>query len=154
MRLQIYKLFLTNGLVFPRFYNIFATLTRRSIAFSITEGPGRKFLPHPQDATSITTRPSLPDATSPDGGIGRRAGLKHQWSNPCRFDPGSGYTRMQVLDFQTLAFSFSFLHHDCTTENFVDCRSLAGYQVHLFRKTALGSLFFRGIKSSFTMFLH
>ena len=30
--------------------------------------------------------------TSPDGGIGRRAGLKHQWSNPCRFDPGSGYT--------------------------------------------------------------
>ena len=30
-------------------------------------------------------------AKSPDGGIGRRAGLKHQWSNPCRFDPGSGY---------------------------------------------------------------
>ena len=28
----------------------------------------------------------------PDGGIGRRAGLKHQWSNPCRFDPGSGYS--------------------------------------------------------------
>ena len=27
----------------------------------------------------------------PDGGIGRRAGLKHQWSNPSRFDPGSGY---------------------------------------------------------------
>ena len=115
MRLQIYKLFLTNGLVFPRFYNIFAALTRRSIAFSITEGPGRKFLPHPQDATSITTRPSLPDATSPDGGIGRRAGLKHQWSNPCRFDPGSGYTQMQVLDFQTLAFFFFLfaprLHH-------------------------------------------
>ena len=31
------------------------------------------------------------DEGSPDGGIGRRAGLKHQWSNPCRFDPGSGY---------------------------------------------------------------
>ena len=31
--------------------------------------------------------------TSPDGGIGRRAGLKHQWSNPCRFDPGSGYEK-------------------------------------------------------------
>ena len=31
--------------------------------------------------------------TSPDGGIGRRAGLKHQWSNPCRFDPGSGYKK-------------------------------------------------------------
>src|SRR5574344_2592750 len=28
---------------------------------------------------------------SPDGGIGRRAGLKHQWSNSSRFDPGSGY---------------------------------------------------------------
>ena len=27
----------------------------------------------------------------PDGGIGRRAGLKHQWGNPSRFDPGSGY---------------------------------------------------------------
>ena len=29
---------------------------------------------------------------SPDGGIGRRAGLKHQWGNPSRFEPGSGYT--------------------------------------------------------------
>ena len=28
---------------------------------------------------------------SPDGGIGRRAGLKHQWSNPSRFEPESGY---------------------------------------------------------------
>ena len=27
----------------------------------------------------------------PDGGIGRRAGLKHQWGNPSRFEPGSGY---------------------------------------------------------------
>ena len=116
MRLQIYKLFLTNGLVFPRFYNIFATLTRRSIAFSIAEGPGRKFLLHPQDATSITTRPSLPDATSPDGGIGRRAGLKHQWSNPCRFDPGSGYSKCKCLIFKHLHFSFPFLHHACTTE--------------------------------------
>ena len=31
----------------------------------------------------------------PDGGIGRRAGLKHQWGNPCRFDPGSGYCQVQ-----------------------------------------------------------
>lgn len=30
-------------------------------------------------------------STSPDGGIGRRDGLKHRWSNPSRFDPGSGY---------------------------------------------------------------
>ncbi len=27
----------------------------------------------------------------PDGGIGRRAGLKHRWGDPSRFDPGSGY---------------------------------------------------------------
>ena len=47
--------------------------------------------------------------TSPDGGIGRRAGLKHQWSNPCRFDPGSGYDIiLQVIDFQCLQ-DFSFL---------------------------------------------
>ena len=35
----------------------------------------------------------LTRSDGPDGGIGRRAGLKHQWSNPCRFDPGSGYSR-------------------------------------------------------------
>ena len=29
----------------------------------------------------------------PDGGIGRRAGLKHQWGNPSRFEPGSGYRK-------------------------------------------------------------
>ena len=33
---------------------------------------------------------------SPDGGIGRRAGLKHQWGNPSRFDPGSGYAEILV----------------------------------------------------------
>ena len=27
----------------------------------------------------------------PDGGIGRRDGLKHRWGNPSRFEPGSGY---------------------------------------------------------------
>ena len=36
-------------------------------------------------------RESLQLVPCPDGGIGRRAGLKHQWSNPSRFDPGSGY---------------------------------------------------------------
>ena len=35
---------------------------------------------------------------SPDGGIGRRAGLKHQWGNPCRFDPGSGYEERLILN--------------------------------------------------------
>ena len=29
----------------------------------------------------------------PGGGIGRRAGLKHQWGDPCRFDPGPGYKK-------------------------------------------------------------
>ena len=38
----------------------------------------------------LCTRKSA-QALCPDGGIGRRAGLKHQWGNPCRFDPGSGY---------------------------------------------------------------
>ena len=56
--------------------------------------------------------------TSPDGGIGRRAGLKHQWSNPCRFDPGSGYpTKCKCLKFKHLHFSFSHLHHACTTKS-------------------------------------
>ena len=27
----------------------------------------------------------------PDGGIGRRDGLKHRWGDPSRFEPGSGY---------------------------------------------------------------
>ena len=50
---------------------------------------------------------------SPDGGIGRRAGLKHQWGNPCRFDPGSGYEFdskiiAKALKLKTLAiFYFS-----------------------------------------------
>ena len=45
---------------------------------------------------------------SPDGGIGRRAGLKHQWGNPCRFDPGSGYLAFKgsVLQVSTLFFVF------------------------------------------------
>ena len=56
--------------------------------------------------------------TSPDGGIGRRAGLKHQWSNPCRFDPGSGYqTKCKCLIFKHLHFSFCFLRHACTTKS-------------------------------------
>ena len=33
----------------------------------------------------------------PDGGIGRRAGLKHQWGNPSRFDPGSGYAKRLLI---------------------------------------------------------
>ena len=53
--------------------------------------------------------------TSPDGGIGRRAGLKHQWSNPCRFDPGSGYLlnrkslKVKDLRFFLLVFALGLL---------------------------------------------
>ena len=32
---------------------------------------------------------------SPDGGIGRRVGLKHQYRKVCRFDPGSGYCKQE-----------------------------------------------------------
>ena len=42
----------------------------------------------------------------PDGGIGRRAGLKHQWGNPSRFDPGSGYKEPQVEELAALFLFF------------------------------------------------
>lgn len=45
----------------------------------------KKIFAHLQINTYLCT------GTSPDGGIGRRVGLKHRWGNPCRFDPGSGY---------------------------------------------------------------
>ena len=33
----------------------------------------------------------------PDGGIGRRVGLKHQCRKACRFDPGSGYELSSMI---------------------------------------------------------
>ena len=51
-----------------------------------------------------------PRGIRPDGGIGRRAGLKHQWSTPSRFDPGSGYKELQIERFVAL-FSFSHRFH-------------------------------------------
>ena len=64
----------------------------------------------------IRVRPADNEPTSPDGGIGRRAGLKHQWSNPCRFDPGSGYhLNRKSLIFKDLRFFFWFLHHGGST---------------------------------------
>ena len=54
-------------------------------------------LQHPREAPGRKILRPLPDAKGPDGGIGRRAGLKHQWSNPCRFDPGSGYIQVANL---------------------------------------------------------
>ena len=50
----------------------------------------------------------------PDGGIGRRDGLKHRWSNPSRFDPGSGYPSRDLSSDSSrpLIYSHSFhLHH-------------------------------------------
>ena len=34
---------------------------------------------------------------SPDGGIGRRSGLKHLEVNLCRSDPSSGYVSWQIV---------------------------------------------------------
>ena len=44
--------------------------------------------------------------TSPDGGIGRRAGLKHQWSN---IHPGStpGLGTKKEVEFQLLFFVYT-----------------------------------------------
>ena len=42
-------------------------------------------------------------AKSPNGGIGRRVGLKHQCRKACRFDPGSGY-KLKSIKFSTLCF--------------------------------------------------
>ena len=45
----------------------------------------------------------------PDGGIGRRDGLKHRWSNPCRFDPGSGYKAVEKSNLLHVFFAgYSF----------------------------------------------
>ena len=43
---------------------------------------------------------------SPDGGIGRRAGLKHQCRKASRFEPGSGYYKSLVNLWFTRDFSF------------------------------------------------
>ncbi len=43
----------------------------------------------------------------PDGGIGRRAGLKHQCRKACRFDPGSGYLFYSPLPSPTWGKSCS-----------------------------------------------
>lgn len=42
----------------------------------------------------------------PDGGIGRRAGLKHQWGNPSRFEPGSGYKDRLITCWLSAYFVF------------------------------------------------
>ena len=58
---------------------------------------------------------------SPDGGIGRRAGLKHQWGNPCRFDPGSGYSK--TVD-DSMSFSRFFI---CKCGNWMCLGSVEKY---------------------------
>lgn len=33
----------------------------------------------------------------PNGGIGRRDGLKHRWGNPSRFEPGFGHIQQAII---------------------------------------------------------
>ena len=74
-------------------------------------------------AAAILRNEGSQTSKSPDGGIGRRAGLKHQWGNPCRFDPGSGYISKQfkisqVADIKALA-RFLILPHSLICSTFV-----------------------------------
>ncbi len=48
-----------------------------------------------------------PPKKSPDGGIGRRAGLKNQFFRECRFDSGSGYEEKKPVNFTGFFFTFS-----------------------------------------------
>ena len=66
---------------------------------------------------------------SPDGGIGRRAGLKHQWGNPSRFDPGSGYKAR--VSHEILAFTFYMaLGVDAANVFIIFCVSEVGAYPH------------------------
>ena len=82
--------------VFRPRYVIYFAISEISDTFALLNQkvyPSRaSFSPGPSASFLRSPRPQATGKhTSPDGGIGRRAGLKHQWSNPCRFDPGSGY---------------------------------------------------------------
>ena len=68
---------------------------------------GKKFASSKIISTFATA--NKPSAICPDGGIGRRAGLKHQWSNPSRFDPGSGYNLRQGSSCKSKSYTASFL---------------------------------------------
>ena len=53
----------------------------------------------------------LRNSNCPDGGIGRRAGLKHQWGNPSRFDPGSGYKAEEQRCFSAFTLYIVVKNH-------------------------------------------
>lgn len=44
----------------------------------------------------------------PDGGTGRRTGLKIQRRKACRFDSGSGYNYQSVKHYKSMFYAFSF----------------------------------------------
>ena len=67
----------------------------------------------------------------PDGGIGRRAGLKHQWSNPSRFDPGSGYQDGEKFYFSPF---FVYIPYYICTYNII-IYPLISYHIPHFTKT-------------------
>ena len=79
------RLFIYYTIIFLTFFFVFFVIPRFHCTFA---------------CTSLFYR-------SPDGGIGRRAGLKHQWSNPSRFEPGSGYYKPLVNPWFARGFSFS-----------------------------------------------
>ena len=86
--ITIYDNSYTNILHIHKFYHTFASLNQKVYHFGYSQ----------QQSNTAKTQ-------CPDGGIGRRAGLKHQWSNPCRFDPGSGYrSGVSVLPETPLSF--------------------------------------------------
>ena len=113
LRLFIYYtiIFLTFLFIFLTFFFVFFVIPRFHCTFA---------------CTSLFYR-------SPDGGIGRRAGLKHQWSNPSRFEPGSGYHKSLVNSWFTRDFSFSICTKSVLCNNTM--RSVYFYSFLLFSFT-------------------
>ena len=69
-----------------------------SCVFGIKKGQSGASIARNRKKRAIFAHPNRPD-----GGIGRRDGLKHRWSNPSRFEPGSGHQLIsQLIDSQWL----------------------------------------------------
>ena len=82
----------------------------------------------------------------PDGGIGRRVGLKHQYLTMCRFEPGSGYKTKWYDRFVIPLFRYiQYIYHNKDHETNVVTASRQSYrhkismfyQRHVFVMTTL-----------------